>query len=144
MLFDQCHKMSRCIFFCKYNCLSAEGTYLCSTNIENVTVFCNIFHCHICIFYCKTISKTCSIKIQWNMVLLTDIRKLCEFATCIQCAILCWVRDVDHPRENHVFMIPITIKLIQIICHIFGLNLSFQLRKGQYFMTGGFNRTRLV
>ena len=58
--------------------------------------------------------------------------------------ILCWVRDVNHPRENHVFMIPITIKLIQIICHIFGLNLSFQLRKGQYFMAGSFNRTRLV
>ena len=94
------HKMKRCIFLRENNCFATESANFCSSDIEHIAVFRHIIERHIRILCSQCIPEPGSVQIKRKPVFTAYRRQFCQFSFCIQSAILCRMRNIDHSRNT--------------------------------------------
>ena len=84
------------------HCLATERTNLRATNIENIAVACQIGQGDVATFCHQSVAQTCTVNIQWYVVVLADLIDVVQLLSAIKRTQLCWEGDIHQTGEHGV------------------------------------------
>lgn len=139
VLFDAGHEVGRLIVLCKNDSFAEKGAAFGSADIEDIRQLRDILQVNVRTLRRKAGSQAGTIQKEWDIMSRSDMVKPCQLLPGVQGTVLCGVRDVDHPREDHMLMVGVLIKVCQKLLQLVRVDLAVVRRQSQHFMTGIFD-----
>ena len=128
----------------KHDSLAAQCANLSTANVKDVTMACQVGQRNIAVVGHQAIAQPGAVDIQRNVVALTDLIDVVQFAGSIKCTKFGWESDVDQSRMHGMVAVAVVAEIVQILVEPLGGHLAHHVGNSDNFVLGKLDGPRLM